>query len=156
MHISGLKFFETKVYYDEIGVLLREMKRINDKFDLNLNEINMGGGLGITYMESDCPPSVYTIADVIKKSIKDHCEMYDIDEPVLFIEPGRSIVGTAGVTLYTVGSSKQVPNGRKYVAVDGGMADNPRPSMYGAKYEAVIANGKKKKRCKSHNRRKIL
>ena len=138
----GSQIFETKVYYDEIGVLMRELKRINDKFNLKLNEMNIGGGLGITYTEADCPPSVFKIADVIKKSVKDHSEMYDMKEPVLFIEPGRSIVGTAGVTLYTVGSSKQVPNGRKYVAVDGGMADNPRPSMYGAKYEAVIANGK--------------
>ena len=121
----GSQIFETQVYYDEVGVLMRELKRINDKFDLNLNEMNIGGGLGITYTDADCPPSVHTIADVI-----------------LYIEPGRSIVGTAGVTLYTVGSSKQVPNGRKYIAVDGGMADNPRPSMYGAKYEAVIANGK--------------
>ena len=116
---------------------MRELKRINDKFDLNLNEMNIGGGLGKTYTDADCPPSVHTIADVILKSVKDHCEMYDMEEPVLYIEPGRSIVGTAGV-----GSSKQVPNGRKYIAVDGGMADNPRPSMYGAKYEAVIANGK--------------
>ena len=138
----GSQIFETKVYYDEIGVLMKELKRINDKFNLNLNEMNIGGGLGITYTEADCPPSVYTIADTILKSIKDHSEMYDMEEPVLYIEPGRSIVGTAGVTLYTVGSAKQVPNGRKYIAVDGGMADNPRPSMYGAKYEAVIANGK--------------
>ena len=138
----GSQIFETQVYYDEIGVLLKELKRINDKFNLNLNEINIGGGLGITYTEADCPPSVFEIADVIKKSIKDHCEMYDLDEPLLYIEPGRSIVGTAGVTLYTIGSSKQVPNGRRYVAVDGGMADNPRPSMYGATYEAVIANKK--------------
>ena len=138
----GSQIFETQVYYDEIGVLLKELKRINDKFNLNLNEINIGGGLGITYTEADCPPSVFEIADVIRKSIKDHCEMYDLDEHLLYIEPGRSIVGTAGVTLYTIGSSKQVPNGRRYVAVDGGMADNPRPSMYGAKYEAVIANKK--------------
>ena len=94
---------------------MRELKRINEKFNLNLCEMNIGGGLGITYPEADCPPSVYTIADVIKKSIKDHCAEYNMEEPVLFIEPGRSIVGTAGVTLYTVGSSKQVPKGRKYI-----------------------------------------
>ena len=60
--------------------------------------------------------------------------------PKLYLEPGRSIVGTSGVTLYKVGSSKQVPEGRKYVALDGGMADNPRPSMYQAKYTAIVAN----------------
>ena len=144
----GSQIFETQVYYDEIGVLMKELKRINDKFDLNLNEMNVGGGLGITYTEADCPPSVYTIAETILKSIEDHAEMYGMEEPVLYIEPGRSMVGTAGVTLYTVGSSKQVPGGRKYIAVDGGMADNPRPSMYGAKYEAVIANGKEEENLK--------
>ena len=65
---------------------------------------------------------------------------YGIEEPSVFLEPGRSIISTAGVTLYTIGSSKQVPNGKKYVAVDGGMADNARPSMYKAEYTAVVAN----------------
>ena len=73
-------------------------------------------------------------------SLQAAVEKYGIEPPALFIEPGRSIVSTAGVTLYTVGSSKQVPKGKKYIAVDGGMADNPRPSMYQAEYSAVIAN----------------
>ena len=141
----GSQIFETRVYYDEIGVLIKELKRINTSHNLNLNEINAGGGLGITYVDSDCPPSIDTIANVIITSIKDHCEKFEIEEPVLYIEPGRSIVGTAGVTLYTIGSFKQVPNGRKYIAVDGGMADNPRPSMYEAKYYAEIANFKNTK-----------
>ncbi|MDO5438330.1 MAG: diaminopimelate decarboxylase, partial [bacterium] len=91
----------------------------------------------------DCPPSVNKIADVILTSIKENCAKYNLEEPVLYIEPGRSIVGTAGFTLYTIGSNKVVPQiGKKYIAVDGGMADNPRPSMYGAKYTAEIANNK--------------
>lgn len=65
-----------------------------------------------------------------------------MEAPTVFLEPGRSIISTAGVTLYTIGSSKQVPHGRKYIAVDGGMADNPRPSMYQAEYFAQIANKK--------------
>ena len=139
----GSQIFETKVYYDEIEVLIKEIKRINDKFNLNLFEMNIGGGLGITYTEADCPPSVYEIANVILTSIKENCAKYDVDEPVLYIEPGRSIVGTSGVTLYTVGSYKNVPSfNKKYIAVNGGMADNPRPSMYGAIYVAEIANNK--------------
>ncbi len=138
----GSQIFETQVYYDEIGVLIKELKRINEVHNLNLDEMNIGGGLGITYTNQDCPPSVYELADVILKSIKENCAKYNFDEPTLYIEPGRSIVGTSGVTLYTVGSYKQVPKGRKYIAVDGGMADNPRPSMYGAKYLAEIANKK--------------
>ena len=83
---------------------------------------------------------VYNIFQTIKKSIKIHTEKYGINEPNIFIEPGRSIVGTAGVTIYTAGSSKQVPNGRRYQAVDGGMSDNARPSLYQAVYTVEIAN----------------
>ncbi len=140
----GSQIFETQVYYDEIGVILKEIKRIKDKFGIELYEINAGGGLGVTYTDEDCPPSVETIAKTIIDSIEKHCKEYNLKKPVLYIEPGRSIVATAGVTLYTIGSSKQVPNGKKYIAVDGGMADNPRPSMYGAKYFAQIANKKEK------------
>ena len=68
------------------------------------------------------------------------CEKYNVDYPKIYLEPGRSIISTSGVTLYTVGSQKQVPNGKKYVAVDGGMADNPRPSLYQAEYVAQVAN----------------
>ncbi len=139
----GSQIFETQVYYDEIGVILKEIKRIKDKFNIELTEINAGGGLGVTYTDKDCPPSVKTIAQVIKDSIEFHTKEYDLKKPVLYIEPGRSIVATAGVTLYTVGSSKVIPElNKKYIAVDGGMADNPRPSMYEAEYFAQIANKK--------------
>ena len=130
----GSQIFETKVYYDEIEVLLKEIKRLKEKFKIDLSEINIGGGLGIKYTPNDTPPSIYEIADVILKSVEENTKKYSLEKPLIYIEPGRSIVGTSGVTLYTVGSSKQVPNGRKYVAVDGGMADNPRPSMYQAIY----------------------
>ena len=113
---------------------------MDEKFSLKLDEINIGGGLGVKYTGNDCPPSTYTIADIIIKRLDDCIKKYNIEPPALFIEPGRSVISTAGVTLYTVGSSKQVPQGKKYVAVDGGMADNPRPSMYGAQYYAEIAN----------------
>ncbi len=141
----GSQIFETQIYYDEVDVLLKEMGRIKEKFDINLTHINLGGGLGIKYTENDCPPSVNDIADKILTSIKDNAAKYGIEEPEIHIEPGRSIIGTSGVTLYTVGSSKQVPKGRKYVAVDGGMADNPRPSLYQAVYSAEVANKAKQK-----------
>ena len=136
----GSQIFETQVYYDEVGVILKEIRRIKEVHNIDLKEINLGGGLGITYTEADVPPSVETIADVIIRSIEVHCKEYNLEYPAIYLEPGRSIVGTSGVTIYTIGSSKQVPKGRRYVAVDGGMADNPRPSMYQAKYTAVIAN----------------
>ncbi|MDD3593465.1 MAG: diaminopimelate decarboxylase [Candidatus Gastranaerophilales bacterium] len=138
----GSQIFETQVYYDEVQVFCETFKKIRDEFGIELTEMNIGGGLGVTYIKEDTPPSIFKIADVIIKSIKDGMQKYDIkEEPVIYIEPGRSIIATAGVTLYTVGSSKVIPQtGKKYVAVDGGMADNPRPSMYQAEYSAVVAN----------------
>lgn len=130
----GSQIFETSIYGDEIEILVKEIAK------LGLNEINIGGGIGVKYTEDDCPPSVYDVAEIIIKRLNDCIEKYNIEPPALFIEPGRSIISTAGVTLYTVGSSKQVPNGRKYVAVDGGMSDNVRPSMYQAQYTAQVAN----------------
>ena len=136
----GSQIFETSIYGDEVEILVKEISRLDKKFGLKLNEINIGGGLGVKYNDSDKPPATYQIADIIINRLNECIEKYSIDAPVLFLEPGRSIISTSGVTLYTVGSSKQVPNGKKYVAVDGGMADNARPSMYGAEYIAEIAN----------------
>lgn len=136
----GSQIFETKVYHDEIEILVKEIARLEKSFGLKLHEINIGGGLGVKYTENDVPPSTFEIADVVIKSLKACIEKYGIDEPALFIEPGRSIISTAGVTLYTLGSSKEVPHGKKYFAVDGGMADNARPSMYQAEYTALVAN----------------
>ena len=136
----GSQIFETKVYHDEIEILVKELARLDEKFGLKLDEINIGGGLGVKYTESDVPPSTFEIAEVILNSLSENIKKYGIEPPALFIEPGRSVISTSGVTLYTLGSSKQVPHGTKYTAVDGGMADNARPSMYGAEYRALIAN----------------
>ena len=136
----GSQIFEKKVYFDEVEVIFKEIKRIKDKFGIKLEEVNLGGGLGIKYTEEDAPISVYEIAETIIESIELHSKKYDIEPPYVFIEPGRSIVGTSGVTIYAAGSSKQVPNGRKYQAVDGGMSDNARPSLYQAVYTVDVAN----------------
>lgn len=137
----GSQIFETQVYHDAVEVMMREAKLIKDKFNLSLDTFNIGGGAGIKYVETDEPISIYTIADVIKNSFDENCAKYGIEKPHLYIEPGRCIVGTSGITVYTIGSNKQVPNGRKYVAVDGGMADNIRPALYEAAYTAEkIAN----------------
>lgn len=136
----GSQIFETKIYYDEVEVILKEIARIKEKFGIELHTINLGGGLGIKYTENDQPPTVEEIARQITTSVEENSKKYNTGDITIFIEPGRSIIGTSGVTLYTVGSSKQVPKGRKYVAVDGGMADNPRPSLYQALYTAQVAN----------------
>lgn len=136
----GSQIFETKVYHDEIEILIKELSRLDEKFNLKLDEINIGGGLGVKYTEKDVPPSTYEIADVIINSLNENIQKYEIEPPTVFLEPGRSVISTAGVTLYTLGSSKQVPQGKKYVAVDGGMSDNIRPAMYEAEYIAQIVN----------------
>lgn len=138
----GSQIFETSIYPDEIEILIRELARLDEKFSLKLDEINIGGGIGVKYTQEDIPPSIYDIGELVVDKLNIMIEKYNIEPPTVFLEPGRSIISTAGVTLYTVGSSKQVPNGKKYVAVDGGMADNPRPSMYQAKYLAEVANRK--------------
>lgn len=136
----GSQIFEKSIYGDEIEILVKEIARLDEKFGLKLDEINIGGGLGVKYVEADYPPSTYEVAEIVIKRLYECIEKYKIDAPALFIEPGRSIISTSGVTLYTLGSSKQVSKGKTYFAVDGGMADNARPSMYQAEYDAQIAN----------------
>ncbi len=137
----GSQIFEPKCYYDEVQILIKEISRINEHYGLSLKEMNIGGGLGVKYTEADTPPSVETLA----KAVTDAMQEISLDIPTIYIEPGRSIISTAGITLYTAGSSKVIPNGKKYVALDGGMADNPRPAMYQAEYTAQVANKLKSK-----------
>ena len=138
----GSQIFEPQCYADEVEVLVKEISRIDNKYNLKLDEINIGGGLGVKYIDSDNPPSIETISSSIIGALDRNIKKYGIEKPTLYLEPGRSIISTAGVTLYKVGSSKQVPGMTKYVSVDGGMADNPRPSMYEAEYYAEVANKK--------------
>ena len=130
----GSQIFELQSFTDEVRVLSKTLYELNEKYDLKMSELNIGGGLGVKYTNKDNPPSVYDLAEAVTKSLDEKTQ-----ELTIYLEPGRSVISTAGVTLYTVGSTKQVPHGRKYVAVDGGMADNPRPSMYQAEYSAELA-----------------
>jgi diaminopimelate decarboxylase len=112
-------------------------------------ELNLGGGFGIAYTSADDPAPIGELARRIAETVAAGCEELDIPTPVVAFEPGRSIIGTAGLTLYTVGTTKDVPVAfqddgetavRRYVSVDGGMSDNARPALYGADYSARIAN----------------
>jgi diaminopimelate decarboxylase len=105
-----------------------------------LRQLDVGGGLGITYTEEDKPAPIYTWASEIAQRVKRVFTARSLDLPQLLVEPGRSIIGTAGVTLYRAGHSKSVANNIQYLALDGGMADNPRPITYQAKYTACVAN----------------
>ncbi len=136
----GSQIFEKDVYVDLVEIIFGQFAKIKEKFKIELTEMNIGGGIGAKYTEEDDPLSIYEIADVILHAFTENLNKYNLQKIKLVIEPGRSIICNSGVTLYTAGSYKQVPGGRKYIAVDGGMADNPRPSMYQAKHTAIVAN----------------
>ena len=136
----GSQIFEKDVYVDLVEIIFEQLATIKEKFNIELSEINIGGGIGVKYTEEDDPLSIYEIADVILNKFTENLNKYNLHGIKLVIEPGRSIICNSGVTLYTAGGYKQVPDGRKYIAADGGMADNPRPSLYQAKYTAIVAN----------------
>ena len=105
-----------------------------------MREFSPGGGFAIGYLRDQLPPEIEDYAEVITSAFKRRCADLGFGEPALFVEPGRSIVGRAGVALYTVGAIKDIPTVRKYVSLDGGMGDNIRPALYGSEYEAVVAS----------------
>lgn len=140
LHVHlGSQILKTDAFVEEIGVLIDLSSKIYNDLKIEVEEVNIGGGLGITYID-EVPPSIDAYAKDITDALKKKIAEYKIPEPKLIIEPGRSIVGNAGVTLYTVGVIKDIPGIRKYIAVDGGMGDNPRPILYQAKYDAIIGN----------------
>jgi diaminopimelate decarboxylase len=136
----GSQIFETRPYHDLVEVMLTLYADIRHQYGVTLTDLNMGGGLGMTYQTGDDPPEVADYASTIVDALTRMAHKLDFPLPHLFLEPGRSLIATAGVTLYTIGSMKTIPEiGKTYVAVDGGMGDNIRPALYGAKYSAVVA-----------------
>jgi len=136
----GSQIFELEPYRDAVRIMTSLIKDIKDKFNYDIEELDLGGGFGVYYDEGDEPKEIEEFCKVIMEEAKIKCEEYGINYPTLVIEPGRSIVANAGITLYTVGAIKDIPEVRKYVAVDGGMTDNIRPALYNAQYQCVLAN----------------
>jgi diaminopimelate decarboxylase len=136
----GSQIFETTGFLLAAQKLVDKLAEWKERFAFEAKVLNLGGGFGIRYTKEDepIPPSQY-VSEIIKE-VKALTGQYSLTMPEIWIEPGRSLVGDAGITLYHVGSSKEVPGVRKYLAVDGGMSDNIRPALYHAKYEAVLAN----------------
>ena len=135
----GSPIFELEPYAIALDVVLTLASEFVDD-GLELQEISPGGGFAIGYVRTEPPPPVSAYAEVIISTLQKRCSDLDLGTPRLVIEPGRSIVGRAGVALYTVGAIKDIPNVRKYVSLDGGMGDNIRPALYDSHYEAVVAN----------------
>jgi len=136
----GSQMFELDSFGRSAEVMIEFMAQMRDEFGVTLEELNLGGGLGIAYTSEDAPPSIPELAEMIAQAVEQATDKYNYPVPEVILEPGRSIVGTAGLTLYTVGPVKEIPGVRTYVAVDGGLSDNPRPALYGAEYTAVVAN----------------
>ncbi|MBI3920726.1 MAG: diaminopimelate decarboxylase [Armatimonadetes bacterium] len=116
------------------------IKTVDQETGVTIEELNVGGGLGIRYLEEHQPPSVENLAETVLTKLKRGLSASGLPMPKIMLEPGRSIVGEAGTTLYTIGPIKDIPHVRKYVSVDGGLSDNPRPALYDARYSALIAN----------------
>jgi diaminopimelate decarboxylase len=135
----GSQIFERQPHQDLAGVMVQWLDKAT-RYGLPVTELNVGGGLGIQYTESDDPPSIEEWVKGICEAIKNACEAQSLPLPKLLCEPGRSLIGSACVTAYTIGSSKVVPEIRTYVAIDGGMSDNPRPITYQSIYRALVAN----------------
>jgi len=136
----GSQIFEIDSFHHAAQVMMQFIKQVKEETGVEVAELNLGGGFGIYYKEGDTPAPISGFADVIMSAIAENARNLELNIPKIIVEPGRSIVGTAGTTLYRVGSIKKIHGIRTYVAVDGGMADNPRPALYQAKYEAMVAN----------------
>ena len=141
IHIHlGSPIYELEPYALGVKVALEFVATMKKKHGLKFEEFSPGGGFAIQYLSNAAIPTVAQYARTIADAVLSNCKRLGLKPPKLVIEPGRAMVGRAGVALYTVGSSKNIPGIRKYVAVDGGMGDNIRPAIYGSLYEALVAN----------------
>jgi diaminopimelate decarboxylase len=136
----GSQIFEVEGFRLAVEKVSNFAVDVRTRLGVTFSVLNLGGGFGIRYVEGDKPLPLEQYVQAIADAVISTCKAADYPLPEVWIEPGRSIVGDAGTTLYTIGTSKEIPGIRKYIAVDGGMSDNPRPALYGSKYEAVVAN----------------
>ena len=136
----GSQLLDVVGFERAIDLMVEFIAELHDRHGFVPDDLDMGGGLGTRYTEDDDPPSTADLAEAMCSTLKEKLSDHALPEPRLILEPGRSIVGEAGITVYTVGVVKEIPGIRTYVSVDGGLSDNPRPALYGAVYEAIVAN----------------
>jgi diaminopimelate decarboxylase len=137
----GSQIFDLEPYEDAVEIMLELVRNTKENLGYLIKEVDFGGGFGIYYTSQDEPRSTEEYCITIINKVDEVCERTGQERPILTVEPGRSIVANAGITLYTVGSVKDIPTVRKYVSVDGGMTDNIRPALYNAEYECILASG---------------
>ena len=136
----GSQLLDTHCHEDSVAIMVDQIAAVRDGLGLPVEELNIGGGLGIRYLAAHQPPDLDEFAEAVTQAILRRLQEHGLPAPVLLLEPGRSLVGEAGLTLYTLGATKHIPGVRDYVSVDGGLSDNPRPALYEARYEAICAN----------------
>lgn len=139
----GSQIFENQSFILAVEKNLKFISQVKSSLGFEAETLNMGGGFGIWYTDEDTKIGVEGYREYLTaliKAVKEGCRQYGLKHPFINIEPGRSIVGEAGITLYTVGAIKDISGVRKYVAIDGGMFDNPRFALYQSKYTAILAN----------------
>ena len=136
----GSQIFALGAYEQAMEIMLGLLVDLRDGLGFEPRKLGAGGGLGIAYTNQDDPPTPRHFVETVRHALVTGCARRDLKVPELVVEPGRSIAGPAGMALYTVGSIKDIPGVRRYVAVDGGMGDNIRPKLYGARYEAFLAS----------------
>jgi diaminopimelate decarboxylase len=136
----GSQIFEIEAYEQVADVMLGFAAAQRERTGFTPEEFSPGGGFAVQYLADQPPPDPDAYAAMVVDSVHNACERYGLPMLRLFVEPGRAMVARAGVALYTVGAIKDIPDVRTYVSVDGGMADNIRPAMYDARYEALLAN----------------
>ena len=136
----GSQIFDIAPFEEAAKVMLGFIAKIKNELGYEIEGLNLGGGFGIKYLDKHDPAPFEVYLERVSGVVRAECERLGIKLPFMYIEPGRSIAAPAGITLYTVGARKEIPNIRTYVSVDGGMADSPRYILYGSEYEAVVAN----------------
>lgn len=136
----GSQIFDIDPFVHAAEVMLTFIAKIKDELGFEVKELNLGGGFGIKYVNSDVPTAYEKFMESVSAKVHEVCAEKNIKLPFILIEPGRSIAAPAGLTLYTVGGIKEIPNIRTYVSIDGGMTDNPRYALYKSQYDIEVAN----------------
>ena len=136
----GSQIFEAEPFLMAVDIMTQYIRDIRDRLGFTASVLNLGGGIAIPYVYRDPKIDLDGYIHAISEHLAERCRALDLPMPVVLMEPGRSIVADAGITLYTVQNIKTIPGYKEYVAVDGGMTDNPRYALYGAEHTAIVAN----------------
>ncbi|MBO0453032.1 diaminopimelate decarboxylase [Candidatus Enterococcus murrayae] len=136
----GSQLFDNHAHLAAVDIALDLVKMVKERFDYTIKELNFGGGFGVRYTDADQPKPFSYFTDPMMEKVLEFCEKQQFPQPAVVIEPGRSIVAEAGISLHQIGAIKELPGLRKYVSIDGGMTDNIRPGLYEAEYTGILAN----------------